>query len=593
MLAHIIVFFVNLPRGLSNLARRLLRRRVDFVRVKLAGPLPEFAPPLLWWQRRFLGARTAQSIQGLRRALERIADDPHASGVLLHIEGLQGGWATLQSLRDELLRFRAGGKRVVAYVVTPDTAGYYTACAADTILMPPTVFFSVVGVRAEVQFLRDALAKIGVAAEVTAVSPYKSGGDTFTRSEISPEAREQLERLLDQRFAELVRAVAAGRGKTPEEVRALIDTAPHSAQVALEGGLVDALAYEDELEAYFATEQAEGESARARSRQGEVASAALLPASPPSEPSASKKKRPVIVQDWEQAQNVLRLPLARVHRKIVGVVAVEGTIASGSSRNLPIPLPLFGGRTAGAESVVQALRQAERSARVAAVIIYVNSPGGGVFASDLMWREVLRIRQKKPVVVAMGDAAASGGYYISAPASSIVAQPGTVTGSIGVFMLRPVLEDALERAGVNTVVLSRGANSGFLDVSCAPTEGERAAVREMVFGFYEDFKRRVREGRNMPEERLEPIAGGRVWLGEEALGLGLVDRLGGLPEALLAAQELAQLPQDRRAPLLLLRGGRSQLPPLPFPSQSVAEAAGALDDLLRPQVWALMEYAFV
>jgi protease IV len=574
MLAPLIIGLINLLRALGNLWRRLLRRRVDYVRLRLTGPLPEFAPRPIWWQRRLLGARDPQSLQGLRRALERIADDPQAQGVLVQIEGLQGGWATLQSLRDELECFRAAGKRVVAYLVTPDAAGYYAACAADTILMPPTVFFSVVGVRAEVQFLKDALAKIGVEAEVTAVSPYKSGGDTFARSEISPEAREQLERLLEQRFAELLRAIAAARGKTPEEARALIDTAPHSAPAALSYGLVDGLCYEDELDRYLspagATDAAEG------------------PAATP-----SREQPRVIVMDWERATKALRIPMARAHRRLVGVVTVEGTIASGRSRSVPLPIPLLGGRMAGAESVIQALRQAERSRRVAAVVLYVNSPGGGVFASDLMWREVLRLRQTKPVVVAMGDAAASGGYYISAPASAIVAQPGTVTGSIGVFMLRPVLEQALERIGVNTVVVSRGANSGFLDASSEPSEGERTAVREMVSGFYEDFKRRVREGRDMPEDRLEPVAGGRVWLGQEALGHGLVDQLGGLPEALLKAQELAKLPRDRRAPLLLLRPGREPIPPLPYPAQGLADVASEASELLRPQMWALIPFDVV
>ncbi|HWQ13306.1 MAG TPA: S49 family peptidase, partial [Roseiflexaceae bacterium] len=297
MLESFVVLAVNLLRALGNLWRRLLRRRVDYVRFRLTGPLPEFADAPLWWQRRLLGARPPLSLQELRRAFERVADDPQARGVLLHIEGLQAGWATLQSLRDELARLRAAGKRVAAYLVTPDAAGYYTACAAGEILMPPTVFFSVVGLRAEVQFLKDALAKIGVRAEVTAVSPYKSGGDVFARADMSPEAREQLERLLDQRFAELLRAVAEGRRKTVEELRALIDAAPLSPRAALERGLVDALRYEDELEAHFATEDTE--------RTAAERAAVTSPASPPAVSSVVQQRRQIILLDWEQARRAL------------------------------------------------------------------------------------------------------------------------------------------------------------------------------------------------------------------------------------------------------------------------------------------------
>src|SRR5262245_43659278 len=196
----IIVWVVNLFRALRNLWRRILRRRVDYVQIEIGGSLPEFTTAIRWWQRRFLGMSAPASMHGLRRMLERVADDPQAAGVLLKINGLAAGWAALQSLRDELARFRAGGKRVVAYLLTPDTAGYYAACAADEIIVPPTAFLTIVGLRAEVQFLKDALAKVGVTAEVEAVSPYKSAGEPFVRSDISPENRAQLERLLDRRF---------------------------------------------------------------------------------------------------------------------------------------------------------------------------------------------------------------------------------------------------------------------------------------------------------------------------------------------------------------------------------------------------------
>lgn len=551
----IIVFLINLTRAIRNGWRRLLRRRVDYVWIELSGALPEFAAAPPWWQRRALGAREPASLHGLRRKLQRIAADPQASGVLLKIDGLAAGWATLQSLRAELAHFRASGKRAVAYLLTPDMAGYYAACAAAEILIPPSAFLMITGLRAEVQFLKDALAKVGLAAEVEAVSPYKAAGEMFVRSDISPENRAQLERLLDLRFAEIVRAISAARGIDAQAARAAIDAAPLSGPAALERGLVDGLCYEDELAARFKT--------------GDHAPELL---------------------DWDAAKRALRLLPARRQRKLVAVVQVEGTITGGSSRSLPIPIPLFGGQQAGADSVAQALRQVERNRRVAAVVLYVNSRGGDAFASDLMWREVLRVRKRKPVVVAMGDAAASGGYYIAAPASAIVAQPGTLTGSIGVVSLRPITAGLLERAGVNTVVLSRGAHSGVFSISQPPSDDERQALRDLIFTSYAEFKQRVCEGRDISAERLEPIAGGRVWLGQEALELGLIDQLGGVPEALLKAQELADLPRDRDARLLLARGGRDELPPQPFPVGGLLELWPLLEQALKTRILAVVPW---
>jgi protease-4 len=556
MFGRIRVWFVNLFRAIGNLWRRIRQRRLDYVRLELGGSLPEFAASPAWWQRRFLGMRTPASMYGLRRQLERIAADPQATGMVLKLDGLAAGWATLQSLRDEIGRFRASGKRVVAYLVTASLGSYYVACAADEIVLPPTAFLNILGLRSEVQFFKDALAKVGLAAEVEAVSPYKSAGDQFVNSDISPENREQLERLLDQRFAEIVRAISSGRGKSAAEVQALIDAAPLSAAAALEHGLVDALRYEDELDEQLKVDQ-----------------------------------RAVTILDWGAADRALRVPALRYERRRVAVVAVEGQIARGTSRNLPLPIPLLGGRQAGSESVIQALRQVERSRGIVAAVLYINSPGGDAYAADLIWREVLRLRQHKPVVVVMGDVAASGGYYIAAPASAILAQPGTLTGSIGVFALRPVANDLFERAGVKTVVLSRGAHSGLLMVGQPLTENERLALRDQIAIIYADFKQRVRDGRTLTEQQLEPIAGGRVWLGAEALQLGLIDQLGGMPEALLRAQELAGLPQDRSAPLVFARGERSWLPPQSFPLNTLAGLSEALDEALQPRIWALLPFS--
>jgi protease-4 len=589
MLGSIIVWLINLVRAIRNLWRQLLRRRVDYVRLEIAGSLPEFAAAPSWWQRRFFGARAPASLQALRRAFQRVAADPQTTGVLLRIDDLEAGWATLQSLRDEIAWLRGQGKRVVAYLMRPGMRAYYAACAADQVLIPPAAFVPIVGLRTEVQFLKDALEKVGIAAEYVAVSPFKSAGETLVQSDISPENRAQLDRLLDVRFDQIVSAIAAARVKTAGEVRDLIDTAPLSPRAALDRGLVDGLCYEDELETYLDTRATASIEKKAGDQQ-----LASTPAAQPSVPSVSsvagKHNRRLIILDWDAANKALRLQPARRARKIVAVVPIEGTIATGRSRSIPLPIPLLGGKQAGSDSVAQALRQVERSRRVAAVVLYVNSPGGDGFASDLIWREVARVGRSKPVVVAMGDAAASGGYYVAAPAASIVAQPGTLTGSIGVFVLRPVVARLLERAGVNTVVLSRGANSGFLGGTQPPTDSERAALRELVFTFYDDFRQRVRAGRKIEDEQLEPIAGGRVWTGQEAADLGLVDQLGGLPDAVLRAQELAGLPLDRSAPLLLARGGRSPLPPQPFPTNEPADLQRLLADALQPRVWAVLPF---
>ncbi|MBC8160288.1 MAG: S49 family peptidase [Roseiflexaceae bacterium] len=555
MIASLVIGITNVVRRLRNAWRRLLRRRVDYVRIRLAGGLPEFAAPLPWWRKRLLGGQAGLSLSGLRRQLQRIGDDPQAQGIVLEINGFAAGWATMQSLRDELHSFRERGKRVVALVYTLDNAGFYVACAADQILAPPTAMFSVLGFHTEVQYLRDALARIGVEAEVEAVSPYKAAYERFIRSEMTPENRAQTERLLDGRYSTLVESIASARGLPPERVRALIDQAPLRAAEACEAGLLDALLYDDELIAHL--------------QQGE---------------------REPVVQEWPEAQKALRLPMLRRFRKLVGVVAIEGTIVQGGSQRLPVPLPLLGQQQAGSDSVAQAIRAAERNKRLAAVVLYINSPGGDAFASDLIWREIVRLQKQKPVVAVMGDVAASGGYYIAAPTARIIAQPGTITGSIGVISLRPNLSGLLAKADIHTTTLSRGANSGLLASSQPLSESQRAAWRRMLLATYTEFKDRVKSGRQIDEDALEPIAGGRVWSGADARDLRLVDGLGGLPAGVRAAQELAKLPLDERAPLVMLRGGPSSLPPQPFPADSLAALLAAVEVGLKPRIWAILPW---
>src|SRR5918997_1556692 len=470
--------------------------------MEISGALPEFETPVGFLRRRFNRGPGPLTLQTLRDRLDRISADDRVRGVALRIKDVDAGWAALEEAREELLAFREGGGRVLAYLQDPvDTRSYYLACAAGEVLAAPLVTVGVTGVRTGVSFFKDALERLGVGAEVVAVSPYKSAGEPYTRNDFSREAREQAERLLDGRYEQIVRALGGSRGLTAEEARGAIDGAPYGPGEALKAGLIDGVAYEDELPERLA---AGGERLR--------------------------------LAEWGTARRRLKVPYRRRVRRRVGVVPVKGPVSRGRSRRVPVPIPFLGGERAGSDSVVAALRGAERNRRVGAVLLHVESPGGDALASDLIWREVERITAKKPVVVLMGNVAASGGYYVSAPAASVVARRSTVTGSIGVITIRPSADRLYKKVGVNPVGLERGERAGLLDLARPPTEDEVRVLEHQIGLVYDEFKDRVSRGRNLTD--LEAIAGGRVWSGAEALDLGIVDGVGGFREAFRRACEL-------------------------------------------------------
>ena len=548
---------LNFPRLLRN-ARRALRRSPNFVWITVTGALPELEPSRRSLLRRRLDPRTlAPSLEGIRSRLDRVLADGRVGGVILRVENLAAGWAALEELRTEIERFRKRGKQVVAYLADGgDTRSYYLASAADEVFSSPLSMLDLVGLRVRVNFLKDTLGRLGLETEVIAVSPYKSAADPISRTDFSKESREQVERLLDRRFDELVAAVSTGRNISPELVRDLIDNAPYSAVEAVEKRLIDGVLYEDEL-------------------PGRLSSGDKL----------------AKLAEWGVARKALRIPYRRRARKVVGLVGVEGTVVRGSSRKLPVPLPLLGREQAGSDSVVAALRTAEKTRRVAAVLLYVNSPGGDALASDLIWRDVERIRAKKPVVVLMGNAAASGGYYVSAPASRIVARKNTVTGSIGVILARPVASDLLGTLKINPVAVERGARSNLLDPRRRPTPDELAVLNDQLHVFYDGFKDRVASGRELQPEALEALAGGRVWTGAEALEKGLVDENGGFRAALERARELAGITEDAPGVLVTFAPPRGTRP---APGEPVREAVedmrSAVSELLAARVWAVAPY---
>jgi protease-4 len=457
---------------------------------------------------------------------------------------------------------------LVAWLPGAGNLDYYLASACDEIIVPPSGHLNVIGVQIESMFFKDALAMVGIEADFESIAEYKTTPDIFRRSTISEPHREMLETIAESVFEEVVCAISEGRGLDPAEVRRLIDRMPLTAAEAVEAGLIDAVLYEDELPAHIQPEK--------DSRS--VSNATTAP-----------------LLTWREAARWLRVPVKWTTRQRIGVVSVQGMLVPGRSRRIPVPVPIplpFVEAQAGAETIVQALRLAEADKRIAAVILSVDTPGGSMVASDLIWREVNRLRQRKPVVVLMGRQAASGGYYISAPANHIVARPTTLTGSIGIWGGKFSLAGLYERLGVGRATIRRGAMSGIYSEAAPFSDEERARIRHSLSEGYTLFKSRVAQGRGMSDVRVEEVARGRVWTGAQANEIGLVDELGGFETALVRAKELAGLDVEQEYTLAQVRPPRHTLFPPPFSGETERDSGpGAMLDaawsLARERIWAL------
>jgi len=552
--------FRNARLALTNRLRRLRWQRIDYVVLRMSGHYPErtvrprrrFPLSLLPWP------PPPPSIDDFALTLERIAADPRVRGVVLIVSGLSAGSATLGSLRASILRLRQEGKQCIAYMHQLDTWSYYLASACDEILAPESATFRSAGLWAEAIFLKDTLALVGLEADFEAIAEYKVSPDTLRRSEMTAPHREMLESLLDSLYGEVIGAMAEGRGVTEEHIQSLLDTVPLTAVQASEAGLLDGVCYEDELPHRLGT-----------------------------------RETPATLVAWETAHRQLVQPSRWHSRQGIGVISLVGTIVPGPSQRPPIPIPLplpLPADQAGSDTLVQQLRAAARDKRLAAIVLHVDSPGGSAFASDLIWREVANLRRVKPVVVYMSNRAASGGYYVSAPASEIIAQATTLTGSIGIWGGKIVSRGLYDKLQAGRQSVSRGQTAGMYADTAPFSVEERAKVRADIGTGYASFKARVAEGRALSEDEVETVARGRVWTGEQALDHGLVDSLGDLRDAADRARHLAGLSPRRHAPLLDVLAPKRY-----FLAQSSPDERGAwldgLRSLLREGVYALAPWS--
>ncbi|MCW5899310.1 MAG: signal peptide peptidase SppA [Flavobacteriales bacterium] len=463
----------------------------------------------------FSGARSI-GLNDVLACLENAKTDEKIAGVFLDLSEVQGGLATLREIRDKLIEFReVSGKPVIAYADNFSQGAYYLATAADEIYLQPVGDLEYRGLRTEYMFLKGMFEKLDIDIHLVRGSnnQFKSFGETYTEDRMSPANREQIRTILNGVWADHRAAVAAAR-KTPEaRIDLIVDSALiRNADSALVFGLVDGLLYRDQLLDTLRTrlDLEAGKDIR-------VASLATY------RRSFTPKQEKTRGKDGDK-------------REKLAVIYAQGGIDLGKGDAESI----------GSASLSKTIREAREDSTIKAVVLRVNSPGGSALASDVIWREVERTRAEKPVVVSMGNVAASGGYYISAAANKIYASPSTITGSIGVIGIIPNMQGFFKnKLGITFDGEKTHTYADLLSVSRPLTKREKQLIQTYVDDFYETFLQRVAEGRNLTRDQVDAIAQGRVWTGTDAKRLGLVDELGGLEDAIAAANELAGLDDPR------------------------------------------------
>jgi protease-4 len=467
--------------------------------------------------------RNVTTVRSFVESLRLAKRDPRITGVLLLPSSFESPfWAKVQELRDAVLDFRKSGKIVVAFLEYGGDREYYLASAADRVFLLPTSALDLTGVASYEVFLRGTLDKLGAYADFLQIGAYKTAVNQLTEKGFTPAHREMTEALNADMYAQLVRGIAAARKKTEAEIRLLLDQGPFAPEDAVRTGLVDALAYEDQLDDQVP-----------QLRQG-------------------GDMRRVEGNDY---QRVTPRSLGVRPQSRIALVYASGVIASGKSGYDP-----GNGVVVGSDTFVEQLRRLRNDDAIKAIVLRVDSPGGSSVASDVMWRELMITRDQKPsrpLVISMSDLAASGGYYISVPGHVIVAQPGTLTGSIGIFAGKFVIDGTLGKVGVTTQTVKSGKNADIYSPFARFSPEQREKVGQYMEGFYKSFITKVADGRHSTPDRIDAVAQGRVWTGAQAKDRGLVDVLGGLDTAVSIAKERAHIPADEEVELVVYSARRS------------------------------------
>src|SRR5947207_1439040 len=475
--------------------------------LKISGSLPDYVPDDPF--RRLFGAQP-QSLGSLLAQFRKAKVDKRISAVMLEIDMSEAGWAKSEEIRDEITDFRASGKPVYAYMETGLNKDYYIATACDKIFVPPPGELFTIGLAADVMFFRGSLDKLGIYPDLYQIGKYKSAGDMFTQKQMTDAHREYINSLLDDLYGRYLEAIAKARKKSTDEVKALVDDAPYSAAKAKDAGLIDGAIYRDEVEKEM------------KKRLG------------------YKDSDDLHIARGSEYKEISQESLGLNKGDKIAIVYAAGDITSGRST--------YGGSgqdTIGSDSLVKTINDARDDKTIKAIVLRMDSPGGSGLASDIIWRAVESAKEKKPIVVSMSDVAASGGYYIACNANKIVAEPSTITGSIGVVGGKPVVKGFYDWIGVTNEYVMRGKNAGMFRESEKFSDAERAKFEEFLKNTYQDFITKVGKGRGKDASYIDTIGQGRVWTGRQGKENGLVDEYGGMDKAIEIAKQLAKLPEDK------------------------------------------------
>jgi protease-4 len=500
------------------------------------------------------GQPARENLKAVVDTLARARGDAEVKGVILRLRGVAVGWGKSHELRQAIRGFRSSGKRVVAVLEMAGNTDYLVATAADEVVMPESGWLMLKGLAAEVTFYKGLFDKLCVSAETVQVGDYKGAGEPYSRVSMSPALREELTSVLNDRYEQMSEAIAGRQGITREAARALIDGGPYTPEDARRLGLVNRVAYADQVEA----EVGRGlglTTFKLETRYG---------------------KKPLESADMSGMAGLLKMMQmlsgdgarkASSKAPKIALIYASGMIQTGRSSG-----SILGGSVIGSDTVIKNLRQAAADPTVKAIVLRVDSPGGSALASDLIWRTVTRL--EKPIVASMSDVAASGGYYISMGCRKVFAEPGTLTGSIGVISVKLSAGGLLAKMGLNTDTVTVGKNATFESVVAPWSDPERAAMKRLSMEIYRQFVSKAAQGRKMAVADLEKKAGGRIYTGRQAKKEGLVDEVGTLDDAIAEAKSLAGLSRSEATELLVLPKPQSVLESLvaPFDDRDAASA---------------------